>query len=199
MTTTILIAVLTAVTAVIGSFVTWKISKRNTSGAIDTSVAADLWAEGGQIRGELRTDLAETKKQLEATNTSLREAVAAVSALNDDIRLSREETTVAREETRELKVQITKLTAQITQLHAAQLEALHRQTGLQAQAVELHNEVQTKNSLTLGGLADNAETRRILTIPEEKRTKHEQDHLDTASERLPPDLAAPQERDKDLP
>jgi len=190
MTTAILIALITAVTAVVGSFVTWKISKRNTSGAIDTSVAADLWAEGGKIRGELRTDLAETKQKLEDTNTALREAVAVVTALNDEIRLS-------REETRELKGQIAALTAQVTELHRSQVKALRNQSGLKEQTADLHNEVKTQNSLSLGGLADNAETRRILAIPPEARTRHEQAHLDTATDRLPPDLAAWQPGDEE--
>jgi len=197
MTATVLIALITAFAAVIGSFVTWKISKRNASGAIDTSVAADLWAEGGKIRGELRTDLAETKEKLEETNTALREAVAAVSALNDDIRLSRKETEAALEESRlsrkeghERATQITALTAQVAQL-------LRNQSGISQQATDLCNEVKTKNSLSLGGLADNTETRRILAIPPEDRTRHEQDHLDTATDRLPADLAAWQPGDEE--
>lgn len=122
--TSIIIAAFATIAAVIGSFVTWKISQRNTSGAIDTSVAADLWEEGGKIRGELRTDLAETK-------AALVDAVAAVTALNDELRLSREKTEAALEEirqshqaTRELKAQITALTAQITELQRTALEAL---------------------------------------------------------------------------
>ncbi len=189
-TATALIGVLTVLMAGVGSWVTWKISKRNASGAIDTSVAADLWAEGGKIRGELRVDLTETKKQLADTSAALREAVAAITALNDEIRLSREQTAEAQEEhrlsrmeTKELKLHITELTGQITELHRAQLEALR--------------EVKTGNTLTLGGLADNVESRRIMDVPEGDRTDHEQEHLRTAADRLPPDLAARQPDDND--
>jgi sRNA-binding protein len=185
MATTLIIAALTAVVALVGSLVTWMISKRNASGAIDTSVAADLWAEGGKIRGELRTDLADTKAALTA-------AAAAVTELKDEIRLSREETAAAREEsrlsreeTREMKAHITSLTAQISELHRTQIEAL--------------NEVKTGNTLTIGGMADNAESRRIMEVPKAARTSHEADHLDTATDRLPSDLAADQTQDKEKP
>lgn len=185
MSSTLLIAALTAAVALVGSFVTWKVSKRNASGAIDTSVAADLWAEGGKIRGELRTDLAETKAALTL-------AATAVTELKDEIRLSREETAAAREEgrlsreeTREMKAQITDLTAQISELHRTQVEAL--------------KEVKTGNALTIGGMADNAESRRIMGILKGDRTAHEIDHLDTASDRLPDNLAANQEKDKEQP
>lgn len=179
--TSIIIVAITAVAAVIGSYVTWRIAKRNTSGAIDTSVAADLWAEGGKIRGELRTDLAETK-------VALNDAITAVKALNDELRLSRErtesaleESRLSRQETRELKTQITELTGQLTELHQVQIAALQ--------------EVQTHNTLTIGGLADNIESRRIMDIPKNKRTDEEHEHLRTASNRLPDDLAASQKGD----
>jgi len=196
MATTLIIAAFTLVTALVGSWVTWKVSKRNASGAIDTSVAADLWAEGGKIRGELRTDLADTK-------TALGEAVEAVKSLNDELRLSREKTDAAleesrlsRQETRELKTQIAQLTEQITELHRAQIDALTAQTTkLTEQTGAVCDEVKTKNGLTLGGLADNAESRRILAIPEGERTAHEREHLRTASDRLPDDLAASQKDD----
>jgi len=186
MTVAIAIAVLTAVTAVIGSFVTWKIAKRNASGAIDTSVAADLWAEGGKIRTELRTDLADTKQKLEETNTALRSAVAAVSALNDEIRAARERADCERVELRE---QISALTAQVTELSRAQTA---QTTNLSARTTDLHNEVKTSNGLTIGGLADNTETRRILAVPSHLRTAAELEHLRSAPDRLPPDLAARQ-------
>lgn len=176
-----LIALITAITAIVGSFVTWRIAKRTSSGAIDTSQASDLWAEGGAIRGELRADLASTK-------TALQQAASAVTALNEELRLSREKTDAAveeirlsRQETRALKAQITKLTAQINDLHRAQMEAL--------------SEVKTYNTLTLGAMADNAESRRILAVPKAERTEHEREHLRTAPERLSDDLAASQEGD----
>ncbi len=192
MTATALIGALTVLMAGVGSWVTWKISKRNASGAIDTSVAADLWAEGGKIRGELRVDLTETKKQLEDTSAALREAVAAITALNEEIRLSRQQTEAAREEhrlsrqeTKDLKLHITQLTGQITELHRTQIEALR--------------EVKTGNTLTIGGMADNAESRRIMNVPHEDRTPTERDHLDTASDRLSPDVAADQTKDRKVP
>ncbi|MGI8624181.1 MAG: hypothetical protein ACR2NB_12020 [Solirubrobacteraceae bacterium] len=196
MNPTLLIAVLTAVVALIGTAATYWLGRRNTSGAIDTSVAADLWNEGGKIRAELRTDLADTKSALTAATT-------AVTALNDELRLSREKTDAAleesrlsRQETRELKAQIVELTTQITELHRAQIDALTAQTTkLTEQTSAVSNEVKTKNGITLGGLADNAETRRILAISEAERTEHEREHLRTAADRLPDDLAADQTKD----
>lgn len=197
MATSLIIAAFTVVTALVGSWVTWKISKRNTSGAIDTSVAADLWAEGGKIRGELRTDLAETKKKLDDTTDALREAATAITDLNTEIRESREETAAAleesrlsRQETRELKEQIKALTSQITELHKAQLEAMKAQTESIAEKTDaVKKEVKTKNGNTLGELADHAETRRVLQIPEGERTDAERAHLDVIPDLLDEDLA----------
>ncbi len=172
----IIIALLATIAACIGSYMTWKISKRNASGAIDTSVASDLWAEGGQIRTELRTELTETK-------TALREASKAVTELKDEIRLSRQETHDARAEALELKKQLNMLTQQITELHRTQMEAL--------------KEIKTGNTLTLAELADNIESRRIMALPKKDRTDMETAHLDTASERLSDDLAADQTNDKE--
>lgn len=181
----IIAAALAPIAAVIGAFITLKISKRNSSGAINTSDATDLWEEGGNIRKELREDLSTTKEALTA-------AVTAVNALNEELRLSRdkteaalEESRLSRKETGELKTQITELTAQIADLHRTSLEAL--------------TQVKTNNTLTLGGMADNAESRRIMDVPRSDRTPHERDHLDSASDRLPDDLAADQTKDKETP
>ncbi len=174
----IIIALLGFVSACIGSYATWKISKRTASGDVAASTASDLWAEGGQIRTELRAELTETK-------TALKEAATAVTELKDEIRLSRQETHDAREETQQLKSQISALTEQITELHGMQMEAL--------------KEVKTGNTLTIAGLADNAETRRILAVPKEKRTEKEREHLKTAPDRLPDDQAVDQTEDKEMP
>ncbi len=170
------VVLLGVLTACLGSFVTWKIAKRNASGAIDTSVASDLWAEGGQIRTELRAELAETKE-------ALKDALKAVLELRDEIRLSRQQTDDAREETLELKKHLVSLTEQIINLKETQTEAL--------------KEVKTGNTLTIAELADNAETRRILDILKKDRTAKETEHLNTASDRLPDDLAADQTKDKE--
>jgi len=165
---TIIIAAFAAITAVIGSIVTWRVARRHTSGEIDTSEAADLWAEGGKIRSELREELKETK-------AALREAANAVIGLRDEIRLSRQETTDARNEALKLQVQL---------------------AGLVREVAELHLAIKTGNILTIGGLADNAESRRIMALPKEDRTESETEHLDTAGERLPPNQAADQSKDR---
>ncbi|HEV8177408.1 MAG TPA: hypothetical protein VGP44_06920, partial [Gemmatimonadales bacterium] len=46
-------------------------------------------------------------------------------------------------------------------------------------------EVKTANALTIGALADNIESRRILDIPEADRTEVEKEHLASAGDRLP--------------
>ncbi|MEJ7783181.1 MAG: hypothetical protein WKF96_00160 [Solirubrobacteraceae bacterium] len=101
--TTVLIAALTPLVALFGAYLTYKLGKRKNSGAIDTSEAAELWTEGKAIREDLRTDLADTKQ-------ALVEAVAAITALNEEIRLS-------REETRGLRKQIVELTDRTADLH----------------------------------------------------------------------------------
>ncbi len=55
--TTILIAAFTPIAAVIGGYFTLWIAKRNKSGTTRTSEAAELWAEGKEMRAELRAEL----------------------------------------------------------------------------------------------------------------------------------------------
>ena len=143
--------------SVVTGFVTWRISQHAKSGKIDTSEAATLWEEGTKMRLELREEVISLKAQLA-------EAITAVTELNREIKASRAETERAREETR--------LSREETQALMAQIE-------------ELHGEVKTSNRLTMGALADNAETRRILLIPKGDRTDTEFEHLASAGDRQP--------------
>ena len=145
--------------ALITGAVTWLVAKRSKSGAINTSEAATLWDEGTKMRVELRDEVTLLKAQLA-------DAITAVTELNREIKASRSETERAREETRKSRAETRQLMAQIEQVHG---------------------EVKTSNALTMGALADNTETRRILDIPREQRTTVEQQHLATAGDRLPTD------------
>lgn len=137
--------------------VTWMVARRTKSGKIDTSEASQLWDEGTAMRVELRVQVATLQEKLA-------EAIKAVSALNEEIRMSRSETASAQEETRLSRIEIRRLMAKLN---------------------DLHEEVKTSNALTIGALADNTETRRILEIPREERTDVEKQHLATANQRLP--------------
>lgn len=161
---TIIIAIIAALGAASAGYFGYKLAKRNTSGAIDTSDAAKLWDEGTSMRGELRTEVITLRAQL-------KEAIDAIKDLNTEIRRSRQETEAAREETRKSREE--------TRILMSQIESLHVETK------EMHDEVKTSNALTIGALADNQESRRILAIPETERTATEKEHLSTASDRLP--------------
>jgi hypothetical protein len=143
--------------ALVTGFVTWRASSRAKSGKIDTSEAATLWDEGTKMRLELRNEVTTLKAQLT-------EAITAITDLNREIKASRSETERAREETRLSRAETRRLMGQIE---------------------ELHGEVKTSNRLTMGALADNIETRRILLLPKEDRTPVEFEHLASAGERLP--------------
>ena len=143
--------------AVVSGFVTWMIARRTKSGHIDTSEAATLWTEGTMMRKELRDQVTLLRKQLA-------EAITAISDLNDEIRRSRNETLAAREETRLSREETRQLMVQIN---------------------AVHGEIKTSNALTIGALADNTETRRILEIPKKDRTPVENEHVATVSQRLP--------------
>jgi len=157
--------------AAVSGFVAWKKARRSTSGAIDTSEAATLWDEGTIMRQELRAEVASLKAQLI-------EAVTAITALNRDVALSREETALARKETQQSRYETLQLMKQIAGLHVDTRNVLQ-------DTQHVLEEVKTGNGLTIGGLADNAETRRILDLPEGDRTLAEREHLTTAGSRLP--------------
>jgi len=52
--------------------------------------------------------------------------------------------------------------------------------------VRVRNEVRTYNETTTGGLAAQAETRRVEAMPHDERTAKEQRHLDEAPPDEPP-------------
>lgn len=51
--------------AALGPLVTWWITKRKSSGRINTTEANDLWEESSKIRDELRNDLKDARLELE--------------------------------------------------------------------------------------------------------------------------------------
>lgn len=150
--------------AAVSGLVTWKVARRSTSGDIDTSEASMLWLEGTSMRKELRDEVASLKAQLV-------KAIGAIGALNTEIASSRYQIETAREETRQSRAEIRALMAQIDNLHSDNRSVLA--------------EVRTSTALTIGALADNSETRRILDLSPADRTPQEQDHLDSVENRLP--------------
>lgn len=143
--------------ALISGLFTLLVARRTKSGKIDTSEAASLWVEGNAMRKELRDEVVFLKGEL-------KDAITAINNLNTEIRKSRAETAKLREDNLRQNGEMQKLLNHIE---------------------ELHKDVRTSNSLSIGALADNAETRRILQIPKEERTYMEKLHLATAHERVP--------------
>lgn len=144
---------------------------RMASGSITTSTAASLWDEGTAMRGELRQEVIDLRAQIALL-------IPQITSLNLEIMHSRQETEAARSETRQSREE--------TRILMAQIESLHNETSA------LHEEVKTGNALTIGALADNTETRRILELPIAERTIIEQAHLDTAGTRLSEEKRADQ-------
>lgn len=179
--TPLYVAIAGLLAAMVGSLVTWLISRRTKSGKIDTSEAATLWDEGTKMRLELRKEVTSLKSQLS-------EAITAVTELNQEIKAARLEAERAREETRQSRAETRELLHQIEILHEGQ--------------VELHDEVKTHNALTMGALADNQETRRILDVPKEDRTPVEFEHLASVGERQPegdhPPISPDELREEDI-
>jgi hypothetical protein len=105
----------------------------------------------------MSTELAGTRSALTESNSKLDTAIAKITSLLDQIGISNAATADAREETRLAREQTALLRAEI---HS------------------VHEEVKTGNALTLGALADNAETRRIAALPEHERTAAELEHVD---------------------
>lgn len=153
----ILGAIAVVLVASISGWVTLRVSHRTKSGKIDTTEAAKLWDEGTLMRGELRDKVVSLEGQLRAVTTAMLE-------LNQELRHSHDETTVAREETR--------LSREETRL-------------LMIEIKDVKSEIKTANALSIGALADNTETRRILEIPKDDRTNAENEHVATASDRIP--------------
>lgn len=180
------LAVVFAATAT--GYFAYRSAKRATSGGVDTSAAASLWDESAKMRSELRDEVVALKAQLT-------EAITVVTTLNREITHQRQETEAAREETRKSREETRTLMAQIDELHGETKGVLDEVRSANAETKGVLKEVQTANALTMGQLADNQETRRITVIPQGDRTTQEQEHLDTAAQRMPDDLRAQQPAD----
>ncbi len=59
------------VTAVVSGSVTYFVARRNTSGSIDTSQAAELWAESNKLRAEYKERAEKLEARLEEVNDQL--------------------------------------------------------------------------------------------------------------------------------
>jgi hypothetical protein len=177
--TYLLVALGGLLAAAVTGYVAWKVAKRKNSGSVDTSEAASLWKEGASLRDNLtqqvvtvtatavglRVQLIDTSAQLTTTSSQLAEASTSIGRLLHDLEASNAATAAAREETQRYRGELSLVRADIAKVHAA---------------VEITNSaVETGNSLSLGGLADNAESRRIAEIPEVDRTDAERKHIDT--------------------
>lgn len=140
------------VTATVTGLVSWAVARRRSSGTIATSDAASLWTESTQMRQDLRREVEGLRRELRETVDKLDAAIAQLVIANEAAAAAREETRIARDETAALREEIK----------------------------NIHDEVRTSNALTMGAMADNQESRRILAIPTEQRTDAEVEHLETA-------------------
>lgn len=82
-----------ALTSLIASAVTamlsYLIARRRSSGSVATSEAAELWAESGRLRSEMRTRIADLEGQLQESrlaNEGLREINRQLTEANSGLR-----------------------------------------------------------------------------------------------------------------
>ncbi len=61
---------------VVGGLVTYAVARRNTSGNINTSQAAELWAESNKLRAEYKERAEKLEERLEEVNNQLSEVMA---------------------------------------------------------------------------------------------------------------------------
>lgn len=98
-------AVIVAVSAAIGvgltGLVTWLVARRQTSGSVATSDAAQLWQEGQSIRADMRTEIVGLRAELAAAREETRE-------LRDELAASRSETRALRAELVALRKRLAK-------------------------------------------------------------------------------------------
>lgn len=69
------------VTAVVSGSVTYFVARRNTSGSIDTSQAAELWAESNKLRAEYKERAEKLEARLEEVNNQLTEVMSQLQSM----------------------------------------------------------------------------------------------------------------------
>lgn len=69
------------VTAAVSGSVTYFVARRNTSGSIDTSQAAELWAESNKLRAEYKERAEKLEARLEEVNNQLSEVMKQLTDL----------------------------------------------------------------------------------------------------------------------
>lgn len=80
MSTEIIVALTVLLGGALTTLVSYLLGKRNTSGSIDTSQAAELWAESNKLRAEYKERAEKLEARLEEVNTQLTQVIA---QLND--------------------------------------------------------------------------------------------------------------------
>lgn len=69
---------------IVSGLVTYFIARRNTSGNINTSQAAELWAESNKLRAEYKERAEKLERQLEDVNEQLSEVMKQLANLRED-------------------------------------------------------------------------------------------------------------------
>lgn len=106
---TIVVALLGALGAALASGATWVVAARQRSGRVGTTEAETLWAEGKQMRSELRDETvllrAEVARMRVETLTLREEAIA----LRSEMSLLRSEAVLLRAESAACKSEVARL------------------------------------------------------------------------------------------
>lgn len=119
--------ILAILTAAISGLVAYQIAKRQHSGRIETSAAADLWAESRSIREILKQQVSELTKDLEQSHV---ERLKFKTEL-EQLKLSLVE---AQGQNRQLAAQLTQVRGENEMLRGANLALARRVTELETKA-----------------------------------------------------------------
>lgn len=80
MSTEVIVALTVLVGGALTTLVTYLLGKRNTSGNVTTSAAAELWAESNKLRAEYKERAEKLEARLEEVNSQL---TTVITQLND--------------------------------------------------------------------------------------------------------------------
>jgi uncharacterized coiled-coil DUF342 family protein len=92
------IAVVAASTGIVTTVLTYLLSKRRSSGSVETSEASELWRESAALRDQLRTEAATLRAEVESMRAEAAAMRTEMAALRAETAQLREEAATLREE-----------------------------------------------------------------------------------------------------
>lgn len=123
-------AIAAVLTAVVSAFAAWYVARRQASGRIETSTAADLWSESKAIRQTL-------KEQNELLVTDLETTRTRTLAMQVELETLKTDLITAHEEARRCTVLIESVRSENEMLRGSNLALARRVNELETKAVSM--------------------------------------------------------------